>query len=116
MKCYYFGCYKDVGHFMHSDINREWSDEKFCKSNPWGYSIDTKLCPITGEIQGKCTINKKEGWTCIAFWDRSVDTRFGSNSAFLAEGDYDFTTMLALFKEKFPEVFSRFKYELTLLP
>jgi hypothetical protein len=100
---------------MHSNPP-DYRSDKFTRSNPWGLLIDSGLCSICcNNEQGKCTLNKKDGWTCIAFWDRSVDTRQGSNSAFLAEGDYDFPIMLGLFKEKFPEVVSRFKFELVLL-
>lgn len=114
MKCYYFGCYRDVGHFLRDSISKRITEEVL-KSNPWRYSIDSGLCPKTTTLEGKCTLNKKDGMTCISFWDYSIDKRPGSNSAFLVEGDYDFLTMIELFKEKFPEVVSRFKYELTLI-
>jgi len=119
MKVFYFGCYKDHGHFMRaSDANGKLrystEEHEFVDKNPWGYEIDSGLCPKTigYETEGLSSIHQKDGWTVLSFWDRSIDSRHKSNSNFLAEGTFDFAEMLKISKEHFPEVFQRFKFEI----
>lgn len=49
-------------------------------------------------------------WTILAFWDRSGDSRSGSNTAFILEGTHDYPAALKLAKETFPELFERFTF------
>lgn len=104
---YYFGCWEEPGHYL--------VDERM-RSVPWelcpvGYEIDTGFCPKGPEIEGKALLHFVNGWTILAFWDRSVDTRGKCNSAFLWEGKHEFDEMLAESKKKFPGVFAWFKFE-----
>ena len=39
-----------------------------------------------------------DGWTALAFWDRSLDHRRNSNSAFFWKGDHNFYQMLTEFE------------------
>ncbi len=48
-----------------------------------------------------------QGWTALAFWDRSSDRRGGSNSAILAAGTLDFEAMVAIAADNFPSVWAR---------
>ena len=81
------------------------------KTNPWGYGIDgTLCCDDYGSLEGQAVINYKDGWTALSFWDRSIDSRPGSNSNFLAEGIFNFDEMIKLTQEKFPSVWNRFKF------
>ena len=118
MKVFYFGCYKTHGHYMRaSDANGKLryskEEHEFTYKNPWSYKIDCGLCPKTDgyETEGIAALNHKDGWTALSFWDRSIDDRHKSNSNFLAEGTLDFTEMLNISKEHFPEIFERFKFE-----
>ena len=112
MKVYYFGCIREAGHYMFKPNHS--TDYDFTISNPWGYGIDSKLCPKDNDIEGHALIHKKDGWTALSFWDRSVDKRGGCNSNFLAEGDFTFDEMIALAKEKFPNVMGRFTFKIVL--
>jgi hypothetical protein len=49
-----------------------------------------------------------DGWTVVAWWDRSVDQRRGSNSALLMRGTHDFHAVLLAAGESFPELLPRF--------
>jgi hypothetical protein len=115
---YYFGCNKVPGHYMHARGMRtgETLEERraigrLTEANPWGYAIDGGLAPKgINEREGIADIRQKDGWTAISFWDRSVDTRRGCNSTFLARGIYDFRQMMTMAREAFPTVFSRFSF------
>ena len=116
MKVFYFGCYGNAGHYMRapggSALRSTRAEHDFTISNPWGYNIDGELCvsPERRQVQGVTKVHHKDGWTAISFWDRSVDSRPGSNSALLAEGEHTFEGMMALFNHYFPEVLKRYKF------
>lgn len=104
VKAYYFGCIGQAGHYMHDENLQRAHD--FLKTNPWGYSVDGTLCPsIDSQSLG---IHWKDDWTALAFWDRSVDSRPGSNSVFLIEGTHGFDKMKKFIVEKFPSIVERF--------
>jgi hypothetical protein len=58
-------------------------------------------------------VTHKDGWTAIAFWDRSLDKRPGSSSAFILEGTHSFEDMLETAREKFADIFARLTFEIT---
>jgi len=113
-KIYFFGCIRGAGHYMYkSGENNNAVDYDFLDKNPWGNSIDGSLCLWYTRKQGIASLHHKDGWTALSFWDNSVDGRPGSNGNFLAEGTFNFGGMIALAKEKFPNVMSRFNFEIT---
>jgi hypothetical protein len=65
------------------------------------------------EKEGVAVLAKLEGFTVLAFWDRSADERFASNSAFLSRQSQTFDEILAEAKQKFPQIFDRFDFEIT---
>jgi hypothetical protein len=74
-------------------------------------NIDSGLCyGYCTSFEGQSVITHKDGWTALSFWDRSIDSRPGSNSNFLAEGIFSFDEMVKLAQEKFPSVWNRFKF------
>ncbi|SRR5580765_4925626 len=94
-KVYYFGCDDEIGHYMFlPGMKTDW---QFCRTNPWGFNIDG-LCGGSGDW----LILQKDGWTVITKSDYSVDTRPGSNCAFLAEGDFSKEQMKELALKYFP--------------
>ena len=109
---FYFGCGDETGHYWW------YNGKKFYDPpiGPWGLEIDSCLAPLTKSYQaeGACSITHKDGWTALSFWDRSVDKRMGSNSAFVVQGIYEFSEMIAKFKELFPKQHGRLKAELIL--
>lgn len=111
----YFGCIGRAGHFLYNSDGRtiyprrgEWF--------PWGLDeIDGPLQPQTEEqVEGLCVLHRRDGWTCIAWWDRSEDSRPNSNSALFVEGYRDFEQMVGELSQHFPQVMLRQNCELKL--
>lgn len=124
VKLIYFGCYRETGHFFwRPGMQYAPYDGNV---TPWGWAIDGGLCPGAStnpdrtwergrpEVEGEVVLHHKNGWTALAFWDRSVDQRPGSNSVFCAEGNFTFEEMCALAQQHFPTVWSRFKFTVRL--
>ena len=121
----YFGCHRESGHFFWVPGMNYARDAE--RTLPWK-RVDGVLCPGAGpdpdfptarmtrpEVQGEAALHHKDGWTALAFWDRSVDERGGCNSIFFAEGVYDFEAMKRLAQEHFPEVWKRFRFKVRLV-
>lgn len=107
-KMYYFGCVGQPGHFMHRPGGRrDWDAD-----TPWGRTPDGTLCPAGGkQVEGVALIHHKDGWTALSFWDRSVDQRGGCNSNFFVAAELSFDEMVAQAKERFPQVWHRFNFD-----
>ncbi len=101
----YFGCIGDAGHYVHGTL----SHGNYRKALPSSIypKIDSGFLPREQQRQGQAQLCKLDGWTFITFWDRTVDTRPGSNSAFLAEGDFSFDEVCAFAADRFPLVWKR---------
>ena len=118
---FFFGCAKgdQSGHRMKASrysTNDYMVANRFMYSNPWRHSIDGSLAPAGREQkQGQALLHRKNGWTAISFWDRTGDSRMGSNSAFLAKGDYTFAEMINLASAAFPEIMASFKFPIVEL-
>ena len=118
---FFFGCAKgdQSGHRMHKSRFSDMQYQEVARlvySNPWRHSIDGTLAPAgCGQKQGQALLHCKDGWTAISFWDRTGDSRMGSNSAFLAKGDYTFAEMINLASTAFPEIMASFKFSIVEL-
>lgn len=79
-------------------------------------TIDGSLCwngrreSGRDETEGRALLTHSNGWTVIAFWDRSGDKRFGSNSAFFVEAELTYDQLLRAAKQQWPEVWARFTF------
>lgn len=119
MRVFHFGCSNhESGHYLHSpEIPRDLEERRalsnITRTNPWGRQIDGGLCPKNTQMEGYALIHRKDGWTALAFWDRSVDSRPGSNSVFLADVDCDFAELLRVAYENFPDIVARFRFPIT---
>ena len=111
---YYFGC-KSVNHVGHNlylpgyvfTSTECWND----LPEAWRYKLDGWLCPRgPQQVEGMAALHYLEGWTALAFWDRSADTSPNSNSVFLAYGQLTFAAMLRMAGEQFPDVTARFTF------
>ena len=113
---YYYGCIEVYGHyFFDKNLNKSWDTNK---ENPWGYDVDGGLQPTNTTEEGVCNFHHREFWSCLAFWDNSVDHRPKSCSVFLFKGelhkgDLSFKYMVEQAKKEFPNIFDRFDFELT---
>jgi hypothetical protein len=120
---YYFGVWpgQKAGHFMHNI----WGQHVH-PALPWEV-IDGVLqpgaekkrhphdfVPIEEQVEGLAHIHYKDGWTALSFWDRSGDSRGGSNSNFFFKGTYTFEQMVDLAKECFHTVWARFPFKVVV--
>ncbi len=103
-----FGCIGVAGHYLHSKTGVNWRNEQ----TPWGDRLDAFL--LTSDyynhntaVTGLCSEHHLNGWTAISFWDRSGDSRPGSNTSFLCHAEITAAELLALAREQWPHVFSR---------
>lgn len=87
---------------------------------------DGKLAPKSkhgNQIEGKARvvygIDEDGGYALLSFWDRSVDSRPGSNVIFFVHiepnDSCDDEEILKRCKEAWPEVFARFKFEVEIV-
>jgi hypothetical protein len=106
---YYFGCWREVGHYWWrpgpSQISwREY--EQGCPTDqPWGH-LDGKLTPPSHR-QSEAALHHREGWTALAVHDYTVDSRPGSNIAFLFDATLDFDRAVKAARAEFPQVVER---------
>ena len=127
----YFGCKNTSGHFLYRPDGKSSSLEVRHILEDVGIypAVDGGFCPGAmrepdggvrraergpAQKQGLARLSHYNGWTILAFWDRSVDNRYGSNSAFLQPDYSSFDVMLAKAKEIFPWVWSRFTFQVKL--
>ena len=82
---------------------------------PWGH-VDGVLLwnsgshadvPNREQAQGAAALRYKDGWTSLAWWDRSGDARYGSNTAFFARGIHSYGTMIELLARCYPGIAQR---------
>lgn len=76
---------------------------------PWpAWEADGELQPRDPtQPQGLCKLHERDGWTCIAWWDRTRDTRPSSCSVFAAKGRHTFEEMCELLRQFYPNVAER---------
>ena len=120
---YYFGCWGEPGHYLYSPRSgmlphatlpariRARIDGGFCCAALPGADYDERKA---AEAEGLALLHHVEGWTVLAFWDRSGDSRYGSHSTFLAQGTLGFDAMVAMARESFPQVWARYGFEVRL--
>lgn len=108
----YFGCGNDgcVGHFFWQTDDHQFGYREAKHALPWK-QIDGALCPrLEDEPEGVASLHRRKGWTALAFWDRTVDRRPGSNSVFFAKGAQTFARMVELACFYFPKTWKRFSF------
>lgn len=117
---YYFGCWDRPGHFLHEPGRRVMSREVLGPFDVYGNAglpIDGKFTPGphpqygTGGLQDESfvALTYVRGWTVMAMWDRSIDTRGASNAAFISEGRLTETEMWELALVSYPTIVARLK-------
>lgn len=81
MNVFYFGCWNEPGHYLWKP-----NGTRVRKVGPFDVAhLDGFFTPAS-ESNLAPTITYIKDWTVMAMWDRSVDTRPGSNAAFIVEG------------------------------
>lgn len=122
----YFGPLKESGHFFFNDQGQSEMTIDL-KGVPWRTQedhVDGTLQPgvicergywhgTTPQVEGPAVVHHKNGWTALSFWDRTIDTRPGCSSTYLAEGTFTFEEMVEFAKTRFPERWGKMKFEVT---
>lgn len=128
-RMYYFGPLEKPGHYLYREDG--WTVSMFEDQDavcPWKhFEIDGKLqpgCPDPADrlrnrtrpmCEGEALLHHKDGWTALAFWDFTVDTRPGSSSTYIAEGILTFEEMVELAKTRFAERWKKMAFEVRLV-
>lgn len=118
----YYGALEDLGHYFyseeggrihgypHPDVPWKEADGGLCLGSVPGDHY-SRSCP---EVVGEALLHHKDGWTALSFWDRTIDTRPGSNSNYFAKGTFTFEEMVELAKTRFPIRWSQMKFAVRL--
>jgi len=115
-RVFYFGCWGDVGHYLWTPDGR-----RARSAGPFtALDLDGRFCPgvvgrtdrISPNVQpeGVAALHHANGWTVLAFWDRSVDRRRGSHSTYVIEGTHDFGEAVRISSAAFPRVWARYPF------
>jgi hypothetical protein len=121
-RAFYFGCWNRTGHYLFNP------DGSFvgnaARIGPWGNEMDGGLCPNPGsatgfptgpQVEGDALVHHRDGWTALAFWDRSVDARTNSCSVFIFDGALEAPVAISMAKAMFPEIWQRYRFEVRVL-
>lgn len=115
MKVFYYGCSGDVGHYLWAS-NKSMTPLAWPRSTtptPWTIrELDAPsnapiLQPAETRAQGVWRLSHRSGWTAIGCHDYTADSRPGSVSVFVAEGEHDQAAMERIAAEQFPAVWAR---------
>ena len=110
MDVYYFGCLDDRGGHIAGE-----AEGKVLRRSQMRDIIertDGLFPPLGFEDEGVICRHFVHEFTVIAWWDRSIDTRGASNSAFWVQGEHTTEEALEIARQRFPTVFGRLTYEL----
>jgi len=116
LECYYFGHAEYGGHSLRDQYGH--TGDKLAREAAAALGVadlDTTLCWNAGsrqrdEIEGRALLTQRGGWTALAFWDHSGDTRPGSNTAFLVRGALTFDQMVRVARHRWPKIWARFTF------
>jgi hypothetical protein len=110
----YYGCWDDSGHYYYDEHGMSMTRRAAALATkmPWGiYDIDGAMQPRHHHREGEALLACKGGWSVLTFWDRSIDTRPGSLSAYFAEGTFTFDEMVELAKTRFAVRWNKMKFQ-----
>lgn len=99
----YFGAWsaENLGHYLYSPDGRTIWRADWLPFRPT--ILDAGLLnPFGSQEQSKARRVLIGGWTVVTFWDRSADSRMGSNSAFIVDSEMCFLNVMALAGQAFP--------------
>jgi hypothetical protein len=107
----YFGCIDRPGHYLWHLLHGRLSWREF-RLTPWGDHIDGGVFGDSKSKHeaGRVHVQKKDGWTAVAWADYSVDRRPGSHSTFLVHADVTAEELIAMAREQWPQVFNRGRF------
>lgn len=122
VECFYFGWREGGGHFLHDVRGHTVWDGRPGWIIPWQHVDGTLLRPPGAkhwenpmpQVEGAAQLHHKDGWTAVAFWDRSGDQRHASNTAFFVKGLWGFEQVMEVARLRFPAVMRRIDAKFTV--
>lgn len=121
--CYFFGCDgRTAGHYLYGRHKSAAALREIERTidHALGKSLDGALCWNSArqargydphnETEGRAFRTCRNGWTAVAFWDRTGDKRGASNTVFIAYGELTFSQVIRAAKHAWPEVWARFTF------
>lgn len=81
-------------------------DARWCHAEPLPAKGHLRVAQRS-QVEGVVHLHRAHGWTIAAWWDRSGDSRPGSNAAVIVRGQVDYATAMARGREAFPHEFAR---------
>lgn len=103
----YFGPLERSGHHLYAPDGRKIHSINDNLGLTLERGIDQGYTPYADrhhpQVEGHAKLSHENGMTVLGIWDRSVDTRQGSHSTYIAVGTYDFPTMCKLCQTAFPK-------------
>lgn len=123
----YYGCAKGIDH--RSDIGHgpylcAGYDQKYLESTDFNSirnlhkefdRLDGGFC-IKGTYENfKAKLTRLDGFTVLAFWDQTGDSRPNSHSTFVMKGPWHFPQMIEQLKKAAPALFKRYNTEIELV-
>ncbi len=111
----YFGCIGDAGHHLWVSESRQVANITALRryhplpgvSEDFLRHIDQTFCPSVSVPDGVYRVSYVPPFRIIAWRDRSVDSRSGSNSALLGVGYETAEELIGEARQQFPSVISR---------
>lgn len=110
----YFGCLRagNRGHAWYAPGLRPLPSRSWLSPTLRAY-IDAVFPPDdTEQVEGRYTVSHAHGFTVVAWWDRSGDSRRASNSAFVSPGRWGGESVVRAGLEAFPSIAQRMGYPL----
>ena len=108
----YFGCFKDKGHFLYDEYGstvRDHHVDLMFRGENMAFLKRMDAVYTYGTAQRQSLYNEViiGNFRILAWWDRSVDTRPGSNSALIGRGYSSDVEMLADYSIRYPHIAAR---------
>lgn len=108
---FYFGCIGGAGHYLHDiygHVHEKTLGYKFPNDNCRFLGLlDAVYAPGTKQSEGEYQETNVGNFKIVAWWDRSVDKRPGSNSALVGIGYENAEEMLNDAYKQYPSVMNR---------
>lgn len=118
-----YGCFwRDTpGHRLYRS-NPCFKETSKRKAGPWALTDLDRApgptclwCPDGNQEEGRGRLYHREGWTLLAFPDRTCDSRMNSFSAFIVDQTLTSDEMVTLASEEFDSIWSRFKFSVRVI-
>lgn len=105
----FHGCWDRPGHFLHNQIGYQVRRGEY--KLPFRDTVldGTFAPPFANEPEEQMALTYLHNWSILSMWDRTIDTRMGSNATFLMPGIHDKDFMWQTAEREYPGIVTRLK-------